>query len=119
MPLPPDPSPTLSAYAHSLGLSWGLKDGDQANNLSDSAAFISSLVASHTVDFALTEQSFQYDTVPALYPLFANAGLAVFEAEYSDQGGNPASYCPMANADNINAVEFDSNLDGAVRVTCR
>jgi hypothetical protein len=73
------------------------------------------------VDFALTEQSFQYNTTSALYPVFANAGLAVFEAEYNDQGSTvaPASYCATANAGNINAVLFDSNLDGGVRVTCR
>jgi len=110
---------TLSKYAHSLGLAWGLKDGDQSNPLSQSTQFIGDLVSSHTVDFALTEQSFQYATIPALFPVFQNSGLAVFEAEYSDQGGNPASYCAQANADNINATMFDSNLDGAVRVTCR
>ena len=110
---------TLSKYAHSLGLAWGLKDGDQSDPLSQSTQFISDLVSSHTVDFALTEQSFQYATIPALFPVFQNAGLAVFEAEYSDQGGHPASYCAQANATNINATMFDSNLDGAVRVTCR
>ena len=111
----------LSSYAHSLGLGWGLKDGDQASNLSQSAAFIRDLIATHTVDFALTEQSFQGGSVSAIYPSFANAGLAVFEAEYNDQGSTipPANYCPIANSDNLNAVQFDSNLDGAVRVTCR
>jgi hypothetical protein len=111
----------LSSYAHALGLGWGLKDGDQASNLSQSAAFIHDLIATHTVDFALTEQSFQGGSVSAIYPAFANAGLAVFEAEYNDQGSTipPATYCPIANSDNINAVQFDSNLDGAVRVTCR
>jgi uncharacterized protein YjbI with pentapeptide repeats len=112
---------TLSSYAHSLGLGWGLKDGDQASNVSQSAAFISDLIATHTVDFALTEQSFQGGSVSAIYPAFASARLAVVEAEYNDQGSSvpPPSYCPVANRDNINAVQFDSNLDGAVRVTCR
>jgi hypothetical protein len=111
---------TLSTYAHSLGLSWGLKDGDQANNVSDSAKFVSDLVAQHTIDWALTEQSFQYGADSALYPTLHNAGLAWFEAEYNDQGGpSPTSYCATANAEYANAVQFDSNLDGAVRVTCR
>jgi hypothetical protein len=112
---------TLSSYAHSLGLGWGLKDGDQASNLSQSAAFIDELITTHTVDFALTEQSFQGGSVSAIYPAFARAGLAVFEAEYNDQGSTvpPSSYCPTANSDNINAVQFDSKLDGAVRVACR
>ena len=112
---------TLSSYAHALGLGWGLKDGDQASNLSQSAAFIDDLVTTHTVDFALTEQSFQEGSVSAIYPELAHAGLAVFEAEYNDQGSGipPSSYCPIANSDNINAVQFDSKLDGAVRVACR
>jgi hypothetical protein len=111
---------TLSTYAHALGLSWGLKDGDQADTLSQSAQFVSDLIAQHTIDWALTEQSFQYGTEAALYPALQNAGLAWFEAEYSDQGGpSPSSYCATANAENANAVQYDSNLDGAVRVTCR
>jgi hypothetical protein len=110
---------TLSTYAHSLGLSWGLKDGDQANNTSDSAKFVSDLVAQHTIDWALTEQSFQYGADSALYPTLQNAGLAWFEAEYNDQGGpSPTSYCATAHAENANAVQYDSNLDGAVRVAC-
>jgi hypothetical protein len=81
---------TLSGYAHSLGLSWGLKDGDQADALADSATFIGDLIAAHTVDWGLTEQSFQYATVPAIYPAFAGAGLALFEAEYAGVRTKPA-----------------------------
>ena len=108
----------LSAYAHSLGLSWGLKDGDQANSLPESATFIRYLVAHHIVNWGLTEQSFQYGTVSAIYPVFARAHLTVFEAEYSDQN-SPANYCVLANKLNINAVLYDENLDGLERVTCR
>jgi hypothetical protein len=110
---------TLSGYAHSLGLSWGLKDGDQADVLADSATFISDLIAAHTVDWGLTEQSFQYATIPAIYPAFAGAGLALFEAEYAGIRTKPAAYCPVANRDNINTTWFDTRLDGKVRVTCR
>jgi len=40
----------------------------------------------------------------------------VFEAEYRTQ---PVSYFPAANAADVNAVRFDLNLEGAVRITCR
>ncbi len=109
---------TLSTYAHSLGLGWGLKDGDQANNTADSTKFVGDLLAAHTIDFALTEQSFQYGADPALFPQLGLSGITWFEAEYQGQN-TPASYCPKANADNANAVLFANNLDGTVRVTCR
>ena len=109
---------TLSTYAHSLGLGWGLKDGDQANNTADSTKFVGDLIAAHTIDFALTEQSFQYGADPALFPQLGLSGIAWFEAEYRGQN-TPASYCTKANADNANAVLFANNLDGTVRVTCR
>jgi len=102
---------TLASYAHGLGLGWGLKNGDGADG------FASAMLAK--VDFVLDEQCFQYRSCSAFSPSFANAGKAVFEVEYSDQGGpGAASFCPTAMSKNFNAVEFDSNLDGRVRVPC-
>jgi hypothetical protein len=102
----------LSNYAHSLGLSWGLKNGDTADGFATD-------LQPH-VDFVLDEQCFQYGTCGAFYPAFSRAGKAVFEVEYGDQGGPAAtSFCPLANADGFNAVTFDSNLDGKVRIPCR
>jgi len=111
----------LSGYAHSLGLAWGLKDGDQADPVSRSVTFIKDLIHYRVINFALTEQSFQYGTASAIEPVFARAHLAWLDAEYDDQQSTvpPAKYCPYANRHNVNAVQFDSNLDGAWRVACR
>lgn len=100
----------LAAYAHSLGLAFGLKNGD-------AAGFAASMLP--RVDFALDEQCFQYGTCGAFYPAFVKAGKAVFEVEYYDQGGPaPARFCPRANADGFDAVELGTALDGEFRVTC-
>ena len=102
---------TLAAYAHSLDMSWALKNGDVPS-------FATQLLP--VVDFALDEQCFQYDTCGAFFPAFGQAGKAVFEVQYSDEGGpKPGKFCPTANADNFDAVEFDAALNGHVRVPCR
>jgi hypothetical protein len=68
-------------------------------------------------DFALVEQCFHSGDCNDLAP-YARAGKAVLEVEYSDQGAQPASYCPTAIADHFSSVEFDTALDGRVRVPC-
>ncbi|MBC8098098.1 MAG: endo alpha-1,4 polygalactosaminidase [Armatimonadetes bacterium] len=76
----------LATAAHSLGLSIGLKnDLDQIPDLVD------------VFDWALNEQCFQYNECDTLLP-FIEAGKAVFGVEYSEEGGDPADYCPLANA---------------------
>jgi hypothetical protein len=96
----------LASYAHSLGVSYGLKDGDDP----DYAAAMLPIV-----DFALDEQCFQYSTCGSFYPSFANAGRAVFEAEYSTA---TTKFCPAANTDGFNAARFNVNLNGG-RQPCR
>jgi Glycoside-hydrolase family GH114 len=100
----------LAGYAHALGLAWGLKNGD-------GPGFAAAMLPH--VDFALDEQCFQYRTCGAFYPAFAAVHKAVLEVEYQDQGGPaPREYCPQAIRDGFDSVEFDSALDGKVRVPC-
>ena len=100
----------LAHYAHQLGLAWGLKNGDIPG--------FAARMLPH-VDFALDEQCFRYRTCGAFYPSFARAHKAVFEVEYSDQGEPaPRAYCPQAIRYGFDSVQFDSALDGKVRVPC-
>ena len=100
----------LADYAHSLGLAFGLKNGD-------SPSFARALL--RHVDFVIDEQCFQYDTCSAFSPSYVARVKAVFEVEYSDGGGPPPSvYCPQAIADHFDTVELASALDGSVRVPC-
>jgi len=97
----------LAAKAHSLGLAAG-----QKNYFDQSGALVRSM------DFVISEQCFQYGNCGQLAP-YRRAHKAVFEAEYQDQGANPAGYCPASNQLNLNTDEFMTNLDGSLRVTCR
>jgi hypothetical protein len=96
---------TLAAYAHSLGLGWALKNGDDPT-------FAAALEP--TADFVVDEQCHQYSTCGSFAP-FAAAGKAVLEVEYSLA---PASFCPAANAADQNAMAMNVNLDGGRR-PCR
>jgi hypothetical protein len=101
---------TLSRYAHSLGLAWGLKNGDDAG-------FAHRMLPN--VDFVLDEQCFQYSTCGAFSPAYPNADKLVLVVEYQDQGGPaPRQYCPTALRERFAAVMFRSALDGTYRVTC-
>ena len=91
---------TLADYAHSLGLSYGLKNGDDPSYAAQMLPI---------VDFALDEQCFQYSSCGAFFPSFRNAGKAVFEVEY-DSG--TASFCPQAVSDGFNAVRQNVDLNG-------
>jgi len=96
----------LASYAHSLGVSYGLKNGDDP-------AFARAMLP--IVDFALDEQCFEYSTCGAFSPSFANAGKAVFEVEYNIA---TSTFCPTATVDGFNAVRFNVNLNGG-RQPCR
>ncbi|HKM53617.1 MAG TPA: endo alpha-1,4 polygalactosaminidase, partial [Isosphaeraceae bacterium] len=91
---------TLANYAHGLGLSYGLKNGDDPSYAAQMLPI---------VDFALDEQCFEYSTCGAFFPSFRNAGKAVFEVEYNI--GTP-SFCPQAVSDGFNAVRQNVNLNG-------
>jgi hypothetical protein len=93
----------LAAEAHQRGLSIGLKnDLDQIPELLP------------YFDWALNEQCFQYDECELLLP-FVNAGKAVFGVEYE---GDPADFCPQANANNFDWLLKDIDL-GPDRTACR
>ncbi len=96
---------TLAAYAHSLGLAWGLKNGDDPS-------FAAAMEP--TADFVLDEQCHQYDTCSSFDP-FASAGKAVLEVEYSE---SPSLFCPAANAADEDALKMDVALSGG-RLPCR
>jgi hypothetical protein len=97
----------IAAAVHGLGMSVG-----QKNYVDQSAALAPSM------DFAVDEQCFQYGECSGLAP-YLTAKKAVFEVEYSDQGAQPANFCPAANAAGMNSVEFTTSLNGSVRVPCR
>ena len=91
---------TLANYAHGLGLSYGLKNGDDPSYAAQMLPI---------VDFVLDEQCFQYSTCGAFFPSFRNAGKAVFEVEYNI---GTQSFCPQAVSDGFNAVRQNVNLNG-------
>ena len=91
---------TLANYAHGLGLSYGLKNGDDPSYAAQMLPI---------VDFALDEQCFEYSTCGAFFPSFRNAGKAVFEVEYNI---STPSFCPQAVSDGFNAVRQNVNLNG-------
>ncbi len=93
----------LAKRAHARGLSIGLK-----NDL----AQIRDLVADF--DWALNEQCFEYDECESMLP-FIRAGKAVFGVEYQ---GDPAEFCPRANAMNLDWLLKDMDLT-AKRRSCR
>lgn len=91
---------TLANYAHGLGLSYGLKNGDDPSYAAQMLPI---------VDFALDEQCFQYSTCGAFFPSFRNVGKAVFEVEYNI---GTQSFCSQAVSDGFNAVRQNVNLNG-------
>lgn len=93
----------LADQAHARGLSIGLKnDLEQVEILEP------------WFDWALNEQCFQYDECELLLP-FIQAGKAVFGVEYQ---GNPADYCPRANAMGFDWLKKSKQL-GADYISCR
>ena len=96
---------TLAAYAHGLGLAWGLKNGDDPG-------FAAAMEP--VADFALDEQCHQYDTCSS-FDSFAAAGKAVLEVEYSL---SPSQFCPAANAADEDAMAMNVALSGG-RQPCR
>lgn len=91
---------TLAGYAHALGLSYALKNGDDA-------AYVRRMLP--IADFVIDEQCFEYGTCGAFFPSFRDAGKAVFEVEYNI---GAAAFCPQAASDGFNAVRLDASLNG-------
>lgn len=93
----------LANQAHSRNLSVGLKnDLDQIEELQP------------WFDWALNEECFQFQECDLLLP-FTRANKAVFGVEYQ---GNPANYCPQANAFNYDWLVKDLAL-GPALTACR
>jgi hypothetical protein len=105
---------SLSTYAHSLGIAWGLKNGGDGG---DPATFIADVLPS--VDFAVVEEPFYLGTIGSFEPMLASAGIGMFVAEYTNDTTSSSSFCPMAIADGTNAALFDVALDGKVRDPCQ
>ena len=93
----------LAGAAHARHLSVGLKnDLEQVSQLLDD------------FDWALNEECFQYDECDAL-DAFVRAGKAVFGVEYQ---GDPAEFCPRANAHRFSWLKKRLVLD-AWRQACQ
>jgi hypothetical protein len=94
----------VAKEVRSLGMSVALKnDPDQAGKLEP------------YFDFAIDESCFRYKQCGEIFPLFHNAGKAVFEVEYSLPLDR---FCPQANAYDFNAMRMNVDLDGG-RQPCR
>jgi len=93
----------IADQAHARGLAVGLKnDLDQIEELLP------------YFDWSLNEQCFQYNECEMLLP-FIQAGKPVFGIEYQ---GDPAGFCPQANAMNFDFLKKRLELD-AWRIACR
>lgn len=106
---------TLGAYAHSLGLAWGQKNGD-AN-----AAFSTSLEP--TTDFLLDEECNFYHTCAIVTTPYVHAGKLVLNAEYTADWGSHimaglAKFCPADVGGHVDGVLFNVALAGP-RNPCR
>jgi glycosyl hydrolase family 114 len=78
--------------------------------------FASALFYSQNL-FGNWNKCFYYQECNLVAP-FLNAGKAVFETEYTDDGMTLPQFCPQANAMNINALLKQRNL-GAWLMACR
>jgi hypothetical protein len=99
----------LGAYAHSLGLAWGQKNGD------NDAAFSKALEP--TTDFLLDEECNFYDTCAIVTPPYVAAGKLVLNAEYTDDWGSDtatdlAQFCAYDESHHIDGVLFTVDLAG-------
>jgi hypothetical protein len=105
---------TLSDYAHSLGLAWGLKNGGDGG---DPPSFVAGVLPH--VDFAVVEEPFFLHTIAYFEPAFSSAGKALFVAEYTNDTASASTFCPQAIMDLTNAALFDVALDAMVRDPCQ
>ncbi len=106
---------TLGAYAHSLGLAWGQKNGD------NDAAFSARLEPA--TDFLLDEECNFYHTCGIVTPPYLRAGKLVLDAEYTDDWGSNtaqdlAKFCSADTSRGIDGTLFTTDLAGQ-RHPCR
>jgi hypothetical protein len=105
----------LGGYAHSLGLAWGQKNGD--NDPAFSAAL------EPTTDFLLDEECNFYQTCGIVTPPYVKAGKLVLNAEYTDDWGSNraadlAKFCAYDVGHHIDGTLFTTALAGQ-RNPCR
>lgn len=96
----------IANTAHGMGLSIGLK-----NDVDQAAQLVSYF------DWSLNEECNKYSECSTEAP-FVNAGKAVFNAEYSDDGETTAKFCTADQAAHMNGVLYSLNLDGTTFQPC-
>jgi hypothetical protein len=100
---------TLGSYAHSLGLAWGQKNGDQDPSFSK--------MQEPVADFLLTEECNYYSTCAGVTAPYVAAHKPVLNAEYTDDWGTSRTadlrkFCPADIAGGIDGNLFTSALSG-------
>ena len=105
----------LGAYAHSLGLAWGQKNGD--NDAKFSAAL------EPTTDFLLDEECNFFHTCGGVTAPYVKAGKLVLDAEYTDDWGSDTAtaltkFCSFDVSHGIDGTLFTTALAGQ-RSPCR
>jgi hypothetical protein len=105
----------LGAYAHSLGLAWGQKNGDNDPEFSRA-------LEPHT-DFLLDEECNYYQTCGIVAPPYIKAGKLALDAEYTDDWGPSAAadlkrFCQADAASHLDGTLFTADLAGQ-RNPCR
>ena len=105
----------LGAYAHSLGLAWGQKNGDNDPEFSRALE--------PQADFLLDEECNYYQTCGIVAPPYVKAGKLVLDAEYTDDWGpNVAAdlkrFCQADDASHLDGTLFTADLAGQ-RDPCR
>jgi hypothetical protein len=101
---------TLGTYAHSLGLAWGQKNGDQDPAFAKMQAPVA--------DFLLTEECNYYHTCAGVAAPYVAAHKLVLNAEYTDDWGTSRvqdlrKFCSADLASGIDGVLFTSALSGS------
>lgn len=96
----------LADYAHSLGLSFGLKNGADRDFVAYEVTF---------TDWALNEQCNQYSE--CFYKPYIDAGKAVFQVEY--QAKAQKTQCAKDNAANYDGLAKKVALNATPRTACR
>jgi hypothetical protein len=99
----------LGAYAHSLGLAWGQKNGDNDPQFSEALE--------PTTDFLLDEECNYYQTCATVAAPYVQAGKLVLDAEYTDDWGPDAAtdlqqFCAADIAGHIDGTLFTEALAG-------
>jgi hypothetical protein len=92
----------LGAYAHSLGLAWGQKNGDKDPEFSQEME--------PTSDFLLDEECNYYQTCGIVTPPYARAGKLVLNAEYTDDWGTDVA----ADLREFCAADVGGHIDGTL-----